>query len=190
MHPRAKADSDTWVKSEGYKPLLLPLSGEDLLEGRQYALTPLARSIAMELSGKADIPTVVECLYRRVAATEIVSTTTNLETGTVKTQKIVLAAQAATFRYGKDKFELDFALLEARAPAYVAGHGLRGTLSTSLALAEARWFETHEEVPLSRRLRGAPLRWWKQGCPNAKPSTGFRRKAATPKEIDLSILDI
>lgn len=176
------ADSGLYINgSDGFKPLCLPERGEDLQEGRQYVLTPLARLILVEEFGLAGLPRVVECIHRRVFATRLTTVSENLETKVSKTSVIDLPAQDASFRYGKNKFVLDLAKLVDLAPFYADSH--------KLPTEEEKWFETREQYPLARRLRGAPLNWWKQGCPDPKSGYSGPRRARAAKEIDLSILD-
>src|SRR5690606_26286682 len=97
--PEMPAKGDiTLSAQEGFKPLPLPRKGEDLEQGRQYMLSPLARLIIDEVFGYRGVPTYVECLRKKVARTRITTTTENLETGEVKTSSMELEAQVETFR--------------------------------------------------------------------------------------------
>lgn len=84
--------------AEGFKPLVLPSRGEDLMPGRQYALTPLARLMIEDIYGIAGVPTIVECIRRKVPAQEVTISTKNLETGEVRVRTEVHEFQPESFR--------------------------------------------------------------------------------------------
>lgn len=152
--------SENYVSNDGYKPLVLPLRGEDLSPGRQYLLTPLARLILEDRFGLHNVPTVVECLSARHPATCIRSCVENLETGQVLWTVSQLPEREATFRafLGKGrilKFTVDLRKLEELAPFYSTSH--------KLPKLEEDWFtETakYDRSIANRKFRGQPLRWW------------------------------
>lgn len=175
----------TTLNVKEFKPLLLPERGELLEEGRQYLLTPLARDMLDKEFGYRGVPTVVECVRRRVAPTRIVSTTTNLETE-VYTQSIVLLdEQQATFRAflahrRHITFPLDLAAMDSRAEMYAESHVIPASLVEE-------WAEETKKYPISRKFRGCTLRWWEAG---AKEHGEFvPRKSAKREKINLSCLD-
>lgn len=180
--------SDTYVTLDGYRPLALPLTGEELIEGRQYALTPLARLILREEYGLAGIPTVVECLHKKVAKTTITTSTLNHETNEVKVSVMQLEAQPASFRVflavGRIlKFELDIAKLEEFAPFYDKSH--------KLPEMEAEWFAQRHLTPVHHKFRGCSLRWWsknEQAGTAARISSGGAKRVSA-RTINLSDLD-
>lgn len=174
--------SDQYADSGGYKPLLLPEKAEDLLEGRQYALTPLARLILDEVYGLRGVPTIVECLHRKIAKTRVTTRTENLETGEIKEGITILSEQKATFKAFLGfkrvvKFELDLIKMGELAPYYNSSH--------RLPALEEDWFENTSQQPLSHKLRGQPLRWWVRGAPIG----GKLRVGRKAESLDLSILD-
>ena len=96
------------IESEKGVPVLkLPKRGEDLVEGRQYYLDPVARATAKEEYGLA-LPREIECIRRKHPATRITSHNENLETGVTKITVMECPAQSATFRafLKKDKIEV------------------------------------------------------------------------------------
>jgi hypothetical protein len=176
--------SENYVSSDGYKPLPLPERGEDFQEGRQYALTPLARLILKKEYGLSNVPTIVECLLRKVAATRIATHTLNRETGEAKWTVMELAPQDATFRayLGRTtvlKFTIDVAKLIALEPMYNKSH--------ELPTMEADWFKHRSLQPLHKKLRGCTLRWWEAG--SVVPKAPGAPRARATRVIDLSCLD-
>lgn len=177
--------SENYCSTDGYKPMVLPAKGEDLLEGRQYLLTPLARLILQEEYGIRGVPTVVECTKRKVAATRMETTSTNLETGEVRKSLVVLEPQRATFRAFMAlkrviRFELDIAKLEEFAPMYDKSH--------KLPALEEDWFAQRSLPSTHHKFRGQSLRFWSRPD-NYQPRSGALAPARI-KSIDLSILDL
>lgn len=172
-----------------FGPLVLPEKGEDLLEGYQYLLTPLARDMLSNIYGYRGLPTVVECIRRRVAATCIRSLTENLETGEQRWTVMDLDHQDATFRVRTGGlrpiiFTIDLAEMARRAPVYMETHKIPDSLIDN-------WEEETRKYPLNLRFRGCTWRWWAQGAPLT--STYVPRKKGDPlrkrEKIDLSCLD-
>jgi hypothetical protein len=105
-----------------FTPLKLPNDGADLHEGRQYLLDPTARAIIIDRFGIRP-PKVITCLSKRYAATQIVSTTTNLETGEVKVSSIYNDARPETFQGFNGfkkivKFDVDLRKVAEHRAAY------------------------------------------------------------------------
>ena len=158
-----------------FVPLILPERGEDLIPGRQYALTPIARLILRE-EFCIQAPTIVECIHRRIAATEITTTRKNCETGETTTSTSSLPAQAATFRCMANRgkiltFTLDLAKLDELVPFYDKSH--------QLPALEEDWFATRSLPSTHHKFRGQSLRWWDgEGKGKHTGVGGPRRKAA------------
>jgi hypothetical protein len=160
--------NDEYVKNEGYRPLVLPERGEDLLEGRQYALTPLARLVLEREFGLANVPTVVECILRKVAKTTLITRTFNHELRTRTVSRIRLPAQQETFRaytHTVFKFSLSLAKLYELAPYYDPSHQLPGSRFRDsdlekLAKLEQDWFNNRHLPSTHKKLAGRTLRWW------------------------------
>lgn len=179
--------SENYVSSDGFKPLVLPLTGEELIVGRQYALTPLVRLILADRYGVKGVPTIVECTRSRVGATTVKTITTNEETGKVTEHVVRHEAQGAAFRVyvGNNrsiKFELDLSKLEELAPFYDKSH--------KLPELEEEWFKVTSQQS-NTKFRGQLTRWWSRGDSGASPvarriSSGVR---SSPK-FDLSILNL
>lgn len=81
----------------GYRPLILPRKGEDLIPDRQYALSPVARLVIEEMYGLKGVPTFVTCIRCKVAKTKVTRIIENLETGIVHKTEHIVEPQAATF---------------------------------------------------------------------------------------------
>lgn len=193
--------SENYVTSDGFKPLVLPERGEDLIVGRQYALTPLARHIIAEEYGLRGLPTVVECIRSRVAACEITIIRKNVETGKTTTVTRREEEQSETFRAylgatNKPVFIVSLKKLEELAEFYDQSHKLPGDVNKhtaeQLARLEEEWFKVTSQMS-NTKFRGQPLRWWSRGdsgaAPTAKKLTGGTVIRAR-KEIDLSILNL
>ncbi len=90
--------SELYLGTDGYKPLPLPPRGEDLYEGRQYYLSPIARLTIEEVYGLRGIPSFVECTRKKTPAQLIEIITTNLETKESKYRAETTAPKLATFR--------------------------------------------------------------------------------------------
>lgn len=145
---------------DGFRPLPLPARGEDLLPGRQYYLNPLARLVVSDVYGLRGLPSVIECLAKKVSPTRIETITTNLATGQVSRREHLLPEQAACFRvFGGPnriiKFNLDLEHVEARKPFYADSPKLKD-------------FELSDERPRTAKRTGTTL----------------------IKKYDLSVLDI
>lgn len=191
--------SENYVSTDGFRPLILPATSEELLEGRQYALTPLVRLILKEVYSLVNVPTIVECFRRKVAASETYTRYTNLETKQVIEHTTQQPGQAACFRaflgYGRIvKFELDLVKLEELAPFYDPSHQLPGQkkdyLDKEIEKMENDWFAQRSLYPIHRKFRGCTLRWWSKGAPSADPNTVILRRPRKLKEkVDLSLLD-
>jgi len=178
--------SDKYISGDGFRPMVLPDSGEELLEGRQYVLTPLARVILLEAYGLGNIPTIVECVHRKIAATIVLTRTINLETGQVSKSRLKLQPQAASFRAFLQKgrvvrFELDIKKLDELAPFYSDSH--------KIPQMEEDWFATRCLPPLNRKFRGCTLRWWDKGA-EVKLGGSFKPYMRRKQAVDLSILDL
>lgn len=169
--------------ADGFKPLLLPLTGEELQPGRQYLLTPVARVILEEVYGLFNIPTVVECLHAKRPATIVRSITQNAETGKViSTSVMEVEGREATFRAFLSKgkhvvFCLSLEKMEELVPFYNTSH--------KIPIKEEEWFEVTSKYPPGK-FRGCTLRWWKQGAVVGKIPGSPR--AASTKKVDISIL--
>ena len=120
--------SQNYVTNDGFKPLPLPEKGEDLQQGRQYMLDPVARGAIEDMYGMAGVPAIIECLLAKRPATRIDSTSTNLETGEVRiSQPIFLPCQHETFRAFQAhkrhlKFTIDLARVHEMRPFYAKAH--------------------------------------------------------------------
>lgn len=179
--------SENYCSTDGYRPLLLPVKGEELLEGRQYALTPLARLILSEHYGIRGVPTIVECTKRKVAATRLETTCTNLETGEIKKSVVTIEPQRATFRAfikfrSVMRFELEIAKLEELEPFYNNSH--------KLPALEDDWFAQRSLQPTHKKFRGCTLRWWTKGAVEGGEFKPFMKRGARLEKIDLSLLDL
>jgi hypothetical protein len=161
--------SELYVDNEGYKPQILPERGEDLMEGRQYALTPLARLVLEREYGYGGLPTVLECLLRKVCRTTITTHTFNHETRKHKVSRLRLDPQEETFRAftagGIVKFSFSIAKLDELAPFYDPSHSIPGakwgkTDIDKLAKLEDDWFNTRHLPSTHRKVAGRTLRWW------------------------------
>ena len=185
-----KTMSENYVTSDGYRPLILPESGELLQVGRQYALTPLARLILVEEYGLRGVPTMVTCIRKKAPPTRVITTTINLETNkAVQTEEEFPGQEACFSAYvggGKHlKFEINLAKLDSLAPFYDKSH--------KLPAFEQDWLNTRSLPPTHAKFRGCSLRWWNKGAitpkipgsPRVNGTCGPREK----KVIDLSILD-
>lgn len=174
--------SENYIGTDGFRPLPLPLTGEELLEGRQYCLTPLARLVIREEFGIAGIPTVVVCTRRKVARTTITTVTFNHETKASITRVQELEAQDACFRPSNSAkpFTIDLTKLEERAPFHNNSH--------KLPEMEAEWFANTQQLPINHKFRGQPLRWWVRGDGGIVKTTKSGGVRST-KKIDLSCLD-
>lgn len=122
---------------EGFPVLRLPKKGEDLMEGRQYELSPTARAYIDETWGLV-LPRVVECLFKKRPGTRIATLTTNLETGESKWNVMIDPPRASTFRAwmtnGKiHKFTLDCAWLAEREHEMNGSHKARDYAEKDLA---------------------------------------------------------
>lgn len=117
--------SDLYVTQDGYKPLRLPATGEELLSGRQYYLSPVARVVIEEMYGLRGIPSVVECILAQRPRRSIRTISTNLDTGElISDREIVQDGQHATFvafiKHKKHvKFTCDLAKVKELEPFYV-----------------------------------------------------------------------
>lgn len=117
--------SDQYVTQDGYKPLRLPATGDELLSGRQYYLSPVARVVIEEMYGLRGIPSVVECLLAKRPRRSIRTVSTNLDTGIVISDREVLQdEQHATFvafiKHKKHvKFTCDLTKVKDLEPFYV-----------------------------------------------------------------------
>lgn len=177
--------SDLYVSSaaDGFKPLPLPATGEELQPGRQYLLTPIARLILDEVYGLRGIPTCVECLHARRPETNIRSMTEDVETGKIIATNVVnVPAREATFRafLGKGKivrFEVSLKKMEEMVPFYDKSH--------KLPELEEEWFAVISKYPKGK-FRGCTLRWWDKGA--EVPRAPGSRAAHLQKKLDLSIL--
>jgi len=192
--------SENYVTSDGFKPLVLPLTGEELVVGRQYVLTPLARLIIAEEFGVKGLPTVVECLKCRVAATRITTIIENLETGEKIERVRNVEAQTETFRAylgatNKPVFTVDIKKLEKLADFYDQSHKLPGDInkhtSERLGQMEDEWFKVTSQQS-NNKFRGQPLRWWARGNSGELPAEKSAKSAPTAKkrQVDLSILNL
>lgn len=116
--------SEQYISTDGYKPLLLPANGEDLVSGRQYYLSPVARVCIEEMYGLRGVPSIVECLLARRPAGIIRTIRTNLDRSvTLYDREVVLGEQDATFRaFVKNrmhyKFTVDLEKVHAMEPFY------------------------------------------------------------------------
>jgi len=177
--------SDQFVGNDGFRPLPLPATGEELLEGRQYALTPLARLILREEYGLSGVATIVECISRKVAHTTITSTTFNHETKETTVRVMEVEPQPATFRVQgtKLRFQLDIKKLDEFAPFYDKSH--------KLPAMEAEWFEQRHLSPVHHKFRGCSLRWWskEQSGTAERISTGAKKRERAVAHISLADLD-
>ena len=179
--------SENYADTGGYKPLLLPTTGEELLPGRQYVLTPLARLILHEVYGLRGIPTICECIKAKRSATQITTVETNLETGVSSPPRIMtLEAQQATFStyVGNKKhitFILDLKKMDELAPFYDKSH--------KLPAMEDEWFKHVSDQPLNVKFRGQSLRWWSKGAVESDGSFKPYMRKKTAESLDLSILD-
>lgn len=178
--------SEKYLTTEGYKPLILPERGEELQQGRQYALTPLVRLILHEVYGLSNIPTIVECLHPKVAATQVVTSRTNLETGQVTVASYTIEPQAATFRVflalGRIlKFEVDLVKIIELAPFYSTSH--------KLPAFEEDWFKQRNLAPVNRHFRGCTYRWWSKREESLEDGVATKT-TKTRKPLDLSILNL
>ena len=82
---------------EGFPVLELPARGEDLMEGRQYELSPLARSYIDETWGMS-LPRIIECLFKKRPSTRVATHTLNRETGEAKWSVLEDQGHPATFK--------------------------------------------------------------------------------------------
>lgn len=188
--------SENYLGSDGFRPLVLPERGEDLLEGRQYALTPLFRLILKEEYGLVNVPTIVECFHKKIPATLLETRSTNLETGEVRESKMELPAQSACFRaflgHGRIlKFEVELLKLDEMAPFYDPSHQLPGQkkeyLDREIEKMERDWFAQSSLQPIHRKFRGCTLRWWSKGAPTKEGTFILRKKRRCT--VDTSLLD-
>lgn len=106
-----------------YRPLHLPAKGEDLQEGRQYILDPIARAIIVDTYGLQP-PREIVCLSRKYSARTIKTITTYHETQEVVTHEHVDEGRPPLFRAFMalnriQKFTLDMEKIEALKPFYV-----------------------------------------------------------------------
>lgn len=184
--------------SNNYLPLILPERGEDLLEGRQYILSPLARDMLYKVYNQRGVPQIIECIRRKVAKTRIATLTqtygTDEKSGleVIKSQQwhvLELDAQEATFRcsmgwYNPLVFCIDLEDMYDRASTYAETHVIPDSLVEE-------WSEYTKLRPLNEKIRGCTARWWQKGA--IVPSISGRKKAGTKEEekvkIDLSWLD-
>lgn len=175
--------SDLYVSTDGFKPLPLPVEGEDLQPGRQYLLTPLVRLILDEVYGFRGVPTVVECLHARRPATIIRTMVQDAESGKTLSSSIMeVPAREATFRafLGKGrvlKFEVSLARLADMAPFYDKSH--------KLPLLEEEWFAATRQYPVGQKFRGQPLRWWDRGAPVGRQVGAARRLSSVKPDISV-----
>ena len=155
--------SDLYVSNDGFKPLLLPPTGDSLVPGRQYALTPQARRALKDRYGYVNLPTYVECLSARRAATRIRSHHENLETGAFFWRITDFEATEATFKAyvgnGKYlKFVIDLEKLKDLEPYYDTSHKapdvekkvkLGGALATARKSASPKLDPAWFDIPAS-----------------------------------------
>lgn len=158
--------------ADGFRPLRLPLRGEDLQPGRQYYLSPVARAIIDEVFGIRGLPSIIECLRCRVAKTRMTVTTFNYETGKEVTKVTELDGQDAAFHVRGgivNKFTLDLVEVAKRQEMYE-----KKTDDSFFGIIhrKRKRYEDDDERPksksYSRGVNGAPL----------------------AKKVDLSILDL
>jgi hypothetical protein len=141
--------SDLYVTQDGYKPLHLPATGEELISGRQYYLSPVARVTIEEVYGLRGIPSVVECILAKRPRTRLCTTRTNLDTGeSFASRDIILEGQHETFvafiKFKKHlKFTLDLAKIHELAPFYVDSDRVRD-------------YETTDKVPAAPKQEKKP----------------------------------
>lgn len=114
-------------------PHTLPKSGFDLIEGFQYVLSPVARSVIDDVYGIKNVPKYVECVRSQRDEVEFFSRQTNLRTGEVIERSFVQEGCQAVFRglTGNKKFvkfELDLEFVHERAAAYATGDDADATL--------------------------------------------------------------
>lgn len=81
---------------KGFPVLKLPKRGEDLFEGRQYELSPVARAYIEETWGFV-LPRVVECLHKKRPPMRYAMHALNLETGEARWSVSEEPATEATF---------------------------------------------------------------------------------------------
>lgn len=117
--------SDNYADNGGYKPLRLPATGEELLSGRQYYLSPVSRVCIEETYGLRNVPAIVECVFAKRPQTSIVTIRTNMDTGeVVERAPVVLERQHETFRAfikrgSVMRFTVDIARVRELEPFYV-----------------------------------------------------------------------
>lgn len=174
MHTNASPASEySRDGADGFKPLPLPSRGEDLYPGRQYYLSPIARTLIDEVFGIRGLPSIVECLHKRVPPTRMTVTSENLETGATRTQVTILDSQDATFRVQGgigSKFTIDLAVLAERNEQYEkkTDESFFGVVQRKLAKYRDSDDKTKAKTTGSRSVGGTPA----------------------IKKYDLSILDI
>jgi len=105
-----------------YAPLHLPKKGEDLQEGRQYILDPVARTIIVDVYG-IQPPREIVCLSRKYSSRTIKTITTYHETQEVVTHEHVDEGRPPLFRAFMalnriQKFTLDIEKVEQMRPFY------------------------------------------------------------------------
>lgn len=123
--------SDQFVTNDGYKPLKLPSTGEELQRGRQYYLSPVARTVIEEVYGLKGVPHIVECELAARPATLVERNTYSIRLvdGKVMRDKLLHSRveenteQLATFRAfikfkNAYKFTIDLAKVRELEPFY------------------------------------------------------------------------
>lgn len=63
--------STLYCDQGGFRPLALPATGFELLAGRQYLLSPIARITLEEAFGLRGVPSTIECVTARSAGRTI-----------------------------------------------------------------------------------------------------------------------
>lgn len=120
--------SEQYLSHDGFKPLPLPVRGEELTSGRQYYLDAIARKTVEEVYGLRGLPAVIECIHPKREATQIISFTKIVRTGRIGKKSVVdLPAQDATFRAfqgGKvwHRFTIDLERVQELRPYYAEAH--------------------------------------------------------------------
>lgn len=146
---------------KGFPVLKLPSKGEDLLEGRQYQLTALARITVQEVYCLS-LPKIVECVFKTRPPMRYATHALNLLTGEAKWSVMELPAQEATFRaFFKHKnielFTLDLVKLHELEANYKDSHKVR-ELEEYEARAEksARKVETVDVLDIAKLFNITP----------------------------------
>jgi hypothetical protein len=106
-----------------FVPLKLPKTGEELLEGRQYEIDPVARAVIIEKYGIRP-PRFVECIRTKQPERTVTTITEYADQRPRRVSTVQIPAQDETFRaffkYKKTAlFTIDLLVVEHMRPFYV-----------------------------------------------------------------------